>query len=162
MSSKNDVVYKEAYIYKIEGNGCTYYGSTITSLEERLSKHVSAYFLYLKNEYRFTTSFKCFENECKNYEIKLIETLYNISRFELHDREKYYIRNFECTNKHIPNRSNREYRMDNKDKLNKYHLCDCCKYYRFDNKSHHMKTKYHINTMQIINQVHDILKKYNK
>jgi hypothetical protein len=40
---------------------------------------------------------------------------------QLRARERYYIENTECINKYIPNRTKREYYLDNKTELLKYH-----------------------------------------
>jgi len=47
--------------------------------------------------------------------IILLETVNCNSRDELRSREAHYIKTLKCVNKHIPNRTNNEWRSDNKE-----------------------------------------------
>lgn len=109
--------YQLGKIYKITGNGYTYYGSTCEpTLARRLSGHVCNHKQKLNNKNRITTSFKCFENDCKDYVITLVELFPCNSKDELHARERYHIENNECINKYIPTRSKQEYRNTDENK----------------------------------------------
>ena len=69
------VNYQLGKIYKITGNEYTYYGSTAQFyLSTRLTCHVKSYKYYLTGKHRYVTSFKCFENDNKDYQITLVET----------------------------------------------------------------------------------------
>ena len=111
--------YKEGKIYKIvcDNTGLTYYGSTCEKrLSRRLSKHRSNYTSYLNNpENNFFTSFKVLEGG--NYKIVLVENYPCNSKEELLKRERYFIENNECVNRNVPTRTNKEYWVDNKERL---------------------------------------------
>ena len=70
---------------------------------------------------RYITAFKVIEN--KNYSIILMELYPCGSKAELKARERYYIENNECVNKHIPGRTKKEYYDSNRDKI--YQKIDC-------------------------------------
>ena len=103
------------YIYKIfdNTNNNVYYGSTIQKLSIRLSGHRRSYKDYLIGKSRFTTSFKIIENG--DYTISLVETIEYNDKIELTARERFYIENYDCVNKVIPNRNLKEYREANKE-----------------------------------------------
>ena len=126
-----------------------YYGSTITSLAERLKKHKSV------------------GNHCSSRElfdagvvsIELVEEYPCNSKHELLSRERIYIEfmlnNFThrvICNKQIPTRTqkerSREYHEDNKDAINKKSSekvnCDCGSIVRRSDKARHLKTKKHL------------------
>ena len=105
--------YKNGKIYKIVCNetGETYYGSTISSLKQRLSKH------------------KCQKNtqskhiiDRGNYEILLVENVPCDSKDELLNREKFYIENNECLNLKVPQKdikiTKAEHYLKNKEHVN--------------------------------------------
>jgi hypothetical protein len=97
--------YKNGKIYKIVGGGLTYYGSTCKKLNERLNGHKRNYTQYLNGKKKwFTTSFKIFALD--DYKIELVENYPCRSKEELLAREGYYVANFECINKAIPNNYN--------------------------------------------------------
>jgi hypothetical protein len=95
-------------IYKISCNvsGLQYYGSTSQSIKRRLQHHEKDYKRYVAGKTTFTTSYDIIKNG--DYKIELMEECNDENRNE---RESYYIRNFECVNKVIPDRTNKE-RMD--------------------------------------------------
>jgi len=159
--------YQNGKIYKLicTSTGDVYYGSTIQSLNVRLSKH------HCKSS---TCSSKTFINP----KIYLLENVPCNSKAELEAIERKYIENNECINKHVPGRTQKEYREDNKEKgkerNKKYYLenneklnekvkkyreenkekikeirnqkfnCDCGGQYTKSNKSRHERTKKHI------------------
>jgi hypothetical protein len=94
-------------IYKITDNtnNNVYFGSTKTTIEKRLKQHINSYNSYLKNNIRKCSSVEIIKNN--DYIIELVE---NVNEDINHkDREAYYIKNFECINKVIPNRTHKEY-----------------------------------------------------
>jgi len=94
-------------IYKIvdNTNGNIYIGKTKQTLNQRLTKH--------RHKTRKNTN-RCMSREIiKNgdYKIELIEETEDDSR------ERYWILNTVCVNKAIPGRTNKEWRIDNKERV---------------------------------------------
>lgn len=97
-----------------------YYGSTSKTIDERLRGHEYEYTEYLKKGIgKNTTSVEIIKNN--NYIITLLETCDENDRNE---REGFYIRNFQCVNRIIPDRSPKEYNKkwleNNKDYRKEY------------------------------------------
>lgn len=83
--------YQDGKIYKIVGNGMTYYGSTTIPLSKRFYDH----------KHQTTCSSK--EIVChEDCEILLVENYPCETRQELLKRERFYIDNFQCINKVRP------------------------------------------------------------
>jgi hypothetical protein len=59
--------------------------------------------------------------ELTSAKIELVENCPCNSKEELLQREGYYIRNNNCVNKFIPDRTRKEYLETNKEKLKEYH-----------------------------------------
>ena len=113
-------IYKRGNIYKLVCNttGLCYIGSsTQKTLAKRLGQHKDHYKLWKNEKHHFVT-FKILEND--NYEMILIEKFSCNSKDELQSRERYWIENTECVNKHIPTRTHKEYREANKEHLFEY------------------------------------------
>lgn len=165
---QNDEInrYREGKIYKLidETNGNIYIGSTTKTIEQRLLKHKNSYKCYLNGKQGYTTSFIILEN--KNYKIELIELFACNNKRELINREGWYIRNLNCINKRLENRTEEEkknyitqYIIDNKDKLNnnnnirnkQKYICNCGKKLNKGNKTNHKRTKKHINYINQLN-----------
>ena len=136
--------YQNGKIYMIESvsNNCVYYGSTIQSLSRRLGKHRSD----IKNNPNKNITSK----EVLKYSdarILLVENFPCNSKTELEAKEAVYIRNNDCVNKNIPQRTETQYYEDNKvDILNK------CAEYRANNKiaiKEHKKQYYYDNKEKI-------------
>jgi hypothetical protein len=100
--------YNNGKIYKIvdNTNGDVYYGSTVKTLQERLSRHISSL---------NCSSRKIIKNN--DYNIILIENYPCESEEELKLRERYYIENNECINILIPGRTQKEYQQTERYKL---------------------------------------------
>ena len=112
--------YARGKIYKIVGGGLTYYGSTCEkTLAMRMAKHRGGYKHYKSGNKNYLSSYKIFDI-CNDYDIVLVENCPCNSKDELHARERYYIENNECININIPNRTDAEYRIDNKDNILNY------------------------------------------
>ena len=107
-------------IYRIldNTNGNVYYGSTTQEINKRLIHHKTNYIRYLDGKYGYTTSFGIIKNNDYNFE--LVEEKYLETKRDLHERERYYIENFDCVNKNVPCRTNKEWRNDNKEKVKDY------------------------------------------
>jgi len=160
--------YQNSKIYKIESliGNCVYYGSTTNKyLSTRMGKH--------RHNNNTCVSRKVLEYD--DAKIILVETYPCNDKNELTARECYYIKNNDCVNKQIPGRTDKQYRIDNKEKkintariyyiknkekikeqvkqyaqlnkekLNKKHNCECGGKYTKKHKKNHMKTKKHIN-----------------
>jgi hypothetical protein len=120
--------YLNGKIYKITDtayNEC-YFGSTINKLCKRMSEHRSNYKRYLNGKTHNISSYTLFEkygNE--SLKIELVEMFPCASRSELLQREGFYIKNYECVNKHIAGRTKKEhsaeYHQANKDKILERH-----------------------------------------
>ena len=143
--------YQKGKIYKVYcltgGNEDVYYGSTVQTLAQRMTKHREWYF-YKTKYYTIMDIFDKFD--VKNCIIELVENYPCNNTEELRAREGYYHRNFPCVNKNIAGRSKlehyadnrdyllqqkKEYYADNKDKFSEYHK------ERYEEKKEYMKEK---------------------
>ena len=140
--------YNNGKIYKIEclTTGLIYVGSTTKKyLSERLTAHRTKYTSYKNGKYCFVTSFKVLEHN--NYRIDLLETVDCNTKDELRAREGFYIRALNCVNKKIEGRTDKEYYLDNKEKLS-----ENAKEYYLENKEKILKRTddYRKNNKEII------------
>jgi hypothetical protein len=110
--------YQFAKIYKITSKQThkIYIGSTIQTLQTRLSEHKRDYKQYLRKKRGRTSSCEIIiYDDCI---IELIENYPCNNKKELSMREGYYILNTEHTvNKQIPGQTKKEYTERNKDKI---------------------------------------------
>jgi len=107
---------KTGYIYKIydNTNGNVYYGSTKKHyLSSRIANHRAKYKKYLEGKGYFTKSFDILKNN--DYSYSVVEKVEYNDKYELHQKERFYIENNECINKCIPNRTRKEYKEANKE-----------------------------------------------
>jgi len=113
MEIEQDIRYKDGKIYKIVCNttGEIYYGSTISTLKERLSQH--------KPDNNSCISRNIIERG--DYKIELIKDYPCNSRWELEEEERKYILENKCINITIPHRTKEEYYEDNKKKIKEYY-----------------------------------------
>lgn len=112
----------KGFVYRIydNTNGNVYYGSTIERyVSNRICKHRGQYKLWLKGKAHMCKSFDILKND--DYSYNIVEEVECETKYELHNRERYYIENNECVNKYIPNRTDAEYYEDNKEKIKKYY-----------------------------------------
>lgn len=137
--------FENGKIYKIVSDltDKIYIGSTILPLNERLNLHKNKYKTYIDGKYHYVTSFELIKLD--SYRIELIENFPCNNKYDLEQREAFYIRQHEelCSNKVIPHRTSKEYRNDNKDKIserykqiyleNQNKICDRVKNYRLNN-----------------------------
>tara|TARA_R110002153_G_scaffold244073_4_gene399502 strand:- start:64 stop:621 length:558 start_codon:yes stop_codon:yes gene_type:complete len=103
----------KGYVYKIVDNTTekVYYGSTIQQVSQRINDHKKKY--ALKNT-------KCKSKEIiknGNYSYYTIEEVVFENKWELRNRERWYIENNKCVNKNIPNRTQKEYYENNKEEI---------------------------------------------
>ena len=155
--------YQKAKIYKIWDNAYTkcYIGSTCEDLSKRMTKHRNCYKRYLNGTYNYTTSFALFEEfGVENCKVELLELYPCNIKSEIEAREGYYIRNNDCIDKIMLNRTPKEYNNDNEEYIalqtkiyreknreqinnkakkhyqeNKQTVLERCKKYRDDNKT---------------------------
>ena len=153
MDTDIDYRYLNGKIYKLVCNkeDLIYIGSTIETLNTRLSKH------------------KCSKNTCisrriidnGDYEIILLELYPCMCKRELQKREQEWIEQFDCINyyrsylskqerkqyfqKYNQNKKeyNKNYRENNREKINQKFECECGGKYTRQNKSQHFKSKKH-------------------
>jgi hypothetical protein len=153
--------YQKGKIYKIVSNTVegVYYGSTADTLWSRFGGHKTDYNYWKKGNNKYCTSFKLIE--AGDAEIILIEYFPCNNKIELKARERWYIENNDCVNKVIPNRTNKEYYQDNREKLKEYQkltfqcLCDG-EHYNLHHRARHFKTQYHITNFKSICDIHGI------
>lgn len=93
-----------------------YFGKTKQTLKQRMLAH--------NNTTNSCSSKKIIERN--NYEVEELE---RCEEEDSIDRERYYIRHFNCLNKCTPNRTKAEWYLDNKEKIKKR------------NKEHHHNNK---------------------
>ena len=106
--------YQLGKIYKLSSpsKNLVYYGSTAQKhISTRISGHIKDYKLYLNNKGSYVYSFKVLE--CQDYKYELIEYYPCNNKEELKSREGWYIKNNDCVNKVIPNRTRSEWLKDN-------------------------------------------------
>ena len=145
------VNYERGKIYKIICNetGKIYVGSTTESiLARRLAGHKNKYKnQYLKGNIYYTTSFEIIKNG--NYYIELICNCPCNSKDELHTMEGKYIREMDCVNKCIAGRTDKQYRIDNSEKIK-----ESKKQYRANNseKIKESKKQYRANNSEKIKE----------
>jgi hypothetical protein len=120
--------YQNGKIYKItcDDNDLVYYGSTYSKLTKRLCEHKSSYKNFLKGgSCNWLASFDIVKYvTCK---IELVEDFPCNSKYELYERERFFIENNECNNKKTPNTTinctpeeyHRKYYIKNTEKINK-------------------------------------------
>jgi hypothetical protein len=113
--------YSTGKIYKLVSTMTdkVYIGSTKLPLNERLNIHLNHYKSFLNKKYHYVSSFLILEND--DYEIILIEDYPCETKEQLKDREQFYILSNECVNKNIPNRTKKQYYLDNKERIKNYY-----------------------------------------
>ena len=156
--------YNNGKIYKI----CSfqtdniYVGSTTQLLCKRMYKHRFNMKQHSEGKYRYTGSFDILKYD--DAKIILIENFPCNTKTELEARERFHIENNICSNKVIPQQTQKEYYQKNKNKMDKWHIdyrlknndkikqykntkieCGQCNlYYSRNNKSYHVKSKKHL------------------
>jgi hypothetical protein len=174
-------VYKIQPIMEHDENDIYIRSTTKQYLSQRMENHRSKYKLWKKGK---GTKYMCYELFNKygieNCQILLIENVHANSEDELVSREGYYIRNMKCINKNIPDRTKKEYYINNKEIIKEYkhkyyinnkeiikekqskkHFCECGIHYTENNKSNHFKTLKHQTRMELIDKINDIIKKFH-
>ena len=173
--------YQNGQIYKITDIGYNkcYIGSTCEKLSQRMTRHRGKYTSYLNGKCTKTCSFDLFdEYGVDNCKIERIEHFPCNSKEELRQREGFHIKNTDCVNKYIPQRSSKQYYNDNydfcreqrklygqlhKEEIKEYNqrrwqekkhiflerkLCECGRYYQQSHRSRHIKSEIHKRIME--------------
>ena len=116
------VNYEDGKIYKIVSGDRVYIGATTLSLKERLALHKSEAKRYINGKHNkiCMSYFLCNRNDTQ---IELIELFPCENRAQLMQREKHYINQMKCVNKH-KNTMTDDYQKDyynaNKEKFKTY------------------------------------------
>ena len=122
-----NVDYALGKIYAIQSKSTPFYyvGSTAeTDLNNRLKRHISDYISYMNqlNTKGYMTSFFVIEQD--DAEIVLLENFACKDKTELKDREAHHIRlgGNNVVNKNIPNRTRKQWRDENPDRMKGYRI----------------------------------------
>jgi len=148
---------KKYSIYKISSQlfgDKIYIGSTSLKLNKRFNLHKSNYKRYLCGLCNFVMSFEIIKLD--DAKIELIE---QVSKDNILDREKHYIKSLNCINKYVPNRKSQEYYQDKKNDILKR-----MKQYYLDNKEiiKQKKRDYYNNNKEMISIKRKQKKEINK
>jgi hypothetical protein len=108
-------------------SGACYVGSTCRPIARRLHQHEYNYRKYLENKNCFVTSFIILEKN--NYQIRLIDSVECVDKKQRNTIELFHILNENSVNKFHPGRDGKQYKQDNKEKINEQN-----KQYHQDNK----------------------------
>lgn len=152
--------YSNGYIYKIfhHNNPLVYIGSTTKTINDRFEQHRISYNRYKSQKTGYVSSYKLFLTNSIPV-IELLETLTNVTKQELLQRERTYIENNECINVNIPIRTYKEkleyaqkYHKENFDVINNRKnekvVCETCNCsVSRTNITHHYKSKKHKNNI---------------
>ena len=109
------VNYSYGKVYKIEpingDEGDVYFGSTTKQyLSQRMDSHRKDYKRWKEGKRNYVSSFSLFEKYgLENCKIILLDNVNANSKDEMISKEAYYIRNFKCVNRTIPDRKKDEY-----------------------------------------------------
>ena len=141
----------KGYIYKIYDNTNynVYYGSTKQLVCKRIAEHRADYKKFLNKKKNYCKSYDILKNG--DYSYCVVEEVEYENKWELLNRERYYIENNECINKIIPYKSNEEQKetmklyynnnkeyINNKKKINyenkKEHYLKYAENYRLEHK----------------------------
>ena len=148
-----------------------YFGST-NNLKSRHNNHLSYYKLWkkgdLKCKYTYTyTYFNLYEKYgIENCQLVILEEFIGLSKFQLAEKEAYYVKNYHCFNKNIPNQwlNNPNYYPNyyrNWCSINKQFIyeklnCVCGSHYTRSNKIKHLKTNKHLKYVNLNSLINDI------
>lgn len=140
--------YSNGKIYKIcdVNEIMVYIGSTTQDLCERMAQHRRDYKRYKNGKINCITVFQIFEKfGIENCKIYLVENICCENKEQLLQMEAKYIRELQCVNKCIPDRTAKEYYLDNKNKILEYK-----KQHYLNNKE--KKKEYYLNNKEKISE----------
>jgi uncharacterized protein (DUF2344 family) len=135
--------YQNGKIYKLysPSKNLVYYGSTVQTLSQRLGGHIRE-----NRRGKHCSSSEIIE--CGDYKIELLEDYPCNNKQQLERKEGEYIKNNECINKCVAGRGNKEYYIDNADKLKEY----------YENNKEEIKQK----SLKYYNDNRDKIREYKK
>ena len=116
--------YQKSKIYKIvdANEEMVYVGSTVNTLARRMAHHRATYKYDKYRDENYVSSHDIFDKYgVENCKILLLENYPCNGKEELLKREGEYIRQLNCVNKTIPNRTRDEWRENNKEKIAERH-----------------------------------------
>ena len=114
--------YENAKIYKIVSKTtppAVYYGSTTTSLSQRMANHRSGYRRWKRGEGAYVSSFEVLGAD-PTADIELVRSYPCCSKRELAREERKCIEGAECVNVNVPNRTNKERIEQNREQVREY------------------------------------------
>ena len=138
--------YNNSKVYKIisDHTDKIYIGSTCSTLSKRIYEHKANYKSYQNGKYHNVTSFDLIS--LGDVDIILIEDYPCKNKNQLHARERYWMEQNKniIVNNHMPTRTKKEYREENKEQLNEKNkeyynqnkevILEKCKDYYIENK----------------------------
>jgi hypothetical protein len=146
--------YSNSKIYKITNNvnNQIYIGSTIKTLKQRFNQHKYNYKRFLRGNGSNISSYKLFDKYgIENCAIELIQIYPCDSKKELEKLEGTYIKDYKVhsVNKIIAGRTDKQYKMDNADKVKEQN-----KQYRTDNvdKINEYQKQYYVDNFDKIHE----------
>ena len=116
-------------------------------MAQRKAKHYSCFKCWKNGKTNYVTSYKIFEDDEEGCKIILLELFPCNTKEELQKRERSYIESNECVNKYRPTRTDKEYRDENKDKMQEYRINNK-KYFQEYNKQYFKDNKDNINQLR--------------
>jgi hypothetical protein len=161
-NTKKTKKYSKGKIYKLVNykTDDIYVGSTLNKLRIRKYQHKTS--LKGGNNINLYRKLRNMNVTCNDIELVLIENWPCQNRFELRDREKYWIKKIATLNKAIPNRTIKQYYIDNivkiSNKKKQYYInnivkitnkkkqkitCICGRTVIYSNIARHKKSKIH-------------------
>ena len=137
------------YIRDKSNKDLVYYGSSeLPTVEDRMKIHLYGFNRWKKNkDYVYCSSYKVLEKD--NYEYDITEIVWYDTTYDLRQHERLLIEGQVCVNERIPNRTDKEYHIDNKEKIKEYN-----KQYHIDNKEKikEYNKQYHIDNKEKQNE----------
>ena len=115
-----DNKYSRGKIYKVVdvGYSMCYIGSTCQPLSKRMTDHRTKYVKLKKGVIKHFTVFDIFDvHGVEHCKIELVEEYPCENREQLYRQEGVHIRNTECVNKVVPNRTNKQYHQVVKERI---------------------------------------------
>jgi len=141
--------YSKGKIYKLwsPSKNLVYYGSTVQTLAQRLTKHKNHYKTYKNDDVnKYCSSYLVLD--CEDYKIELMEEYPCNNKSQLDKKEGEYQKNNECVNIRLEGRTKKEYSKEYKIK-NKEQIKEYNKQYNENNKE---QTKEYIKEYRIKNK----------
>jgi hypothetical protein len=152
--------YRNGKIYKLIDldSDKVYIGSTIQTLEYRLTAHKSSYNLCISNTFKdpyiqLLCNYPCKSNRALEKEeqkyIDMYDCVNKQKSFQTKEEKKEQIKQYHLEHKDIIYEKMKKYQIVNKDKIKQRHTqqftCECGGKYTYSHKIRHMKSKKHIN-----------------